>query len=144
MKLIVAAFYECLITIVMTLLRTTAAQKRFLYYSLLLGTIKLLNYDLLFTNICNLIYFMYTFTMVSPLSSMMRFFPKKFFMRFFGVNFWGGTVVHGVVTIKPSQDRQSFINAFCNKLNIANHFPNCVRMFSPDQNYGRIYAWVIS
>ena len=112
----------------MTLLRTTAAQKKFLYYSLLLGTLKLLNYDLLFTNIYNLIYFMYTFTMVSPLSSMMRFFPKKFFMRFFGGNFWGGVVVHGVVTIKPSQDRQSFINAFCNKSNIANRFTDCVRI----------------
>lgn len=66
--------------------------------------------------------------MVSPLSSMMRFFPKKFFMRFFGGNFWGGVVVHGVVTIKPSQDRQSFINAFCNKLNIANRFTDCVRI----------------
>ena len=32
-----AAFYECLITVVITFLRTTTAQKKFLYYALLRG-----------------------------------------------------------------------------------------------------------
>ena len=39
-----AAFYECLITVVITLLRSTAAQKKFMYYPQICVNIYVLTY----------------------------------------------------------------------------------------------------
>ena len=73
------------------------------------------------------------------------FFSKKSFMGGrFGEIFEEGLLYIGGLMIKSCQRRWSFINAFSNNLNIVNLIPDCVGIFSLDQNYGRTYPWVSS